>query len=494
MDRENYILTIINDYCLGGDSFITTDKLFSLCQKAISGLTYEAFCAELIIESNDKLIYIDSNHIYSYLTWRYECSAAENLEKLILDNSFASSCNTNSFENLSPDQREALSMALKHRLSLILGGAGSGKTTLISAIVDAASVGNNYVLCAPTGKAARNLTERTGLIARTVHSALGKAPNEDFLDAVRWEYTQLVIVDEASMMSLEMLSGILNRISKDCRVVLIGDPNQLLSVGAGDVINDLISLGFPCYTLTKNHRLSSNDNALAHNVLNFSALQSVLDLKEDVSFVIIEKDNNTSYSSAAIDAAQRYLNGESVQVLSPYKKAVQDLNKMIQDRVNIFYDGQRTFENRKTLFRDGDRVLITENDRDRKVVNGDIGILRILSDTDEHFEFCVEMSDGRKAIWNFPESYSGKDKISLAYAMTVHRSQGSEYDTIILPLTMDRQMMLYRNLFYTAISRAKCRVIIYGTKQAADICIKHIQSKRKSKLVERVNTLLRSIA
>lgn len=142
---------------------------------------------------------------------------------------------------LVPEQRQAVRFALSHRLSIILGGAGSGKTTLIRAI--AAQYGNESrrVLCAPTGKAARNLTERTGCVARTIHSALGMHPNDDFLSPVIWENVGLVIVDEASMVSLEMLAGILCTVREDCRIVLLGDCNQLLSVGSGNVLLYIIS-------------------------------------------------------------------------------------------------------------------------------------------------------------------------------------------------------------------------------------------------------------
>ena len=154
---------------------------------------------------------------------------------------------------LSEQQREAIELALNSSLSIILGGAGCGKTTLIEAIVHCFRERNDafvpYVVAAPTGKAARNLTERTGIEARTVHGALGKSPDANFLDAVSWNCIGLVVVDEASMVSLEMLAGILNRVRRNCRVALLGDPNQLLSVGAGNVLSDLLTLGVPSICL-----------------------------------------------------------------------------------------------------------------------------------------------------------------------------------------------------------------------------------------------------
>ena len=196
---------------------------------------------------------------------------------------------------LSEQQREAIELALNSRLSIILGGAGCGKTTLIEAIVHCFRERNDafepYVVAAPTGKAARNLTERTGIDARTVHSALGKQPDTNFLDPVSWSNTGLVVIDEASMVSLEMLAGILNRVRRNCRVVLLGDPNQLQAVGAGNVLPDLLELGVPSIRLARQYRQSADAVALRQNVVNFPKLNTEHELRWDDSFRLLPADD-----------------------------------------------------------------------------------------------------------------------------------------------------------------------------------------------------------
>ena len=299
---------------------------------------------------------------------------------------------------LSEQQREAIELALNSRLSVILGGAGCGKTTLIEAIVHCFRERNDafvpYVVAAPTGKAARNLTERTGIEARTVHGALGKSPDANFLDAVSWNCIGLVVVDEASMVSLEMLAGILNRVRRNCRVALLGDPNQLLSVGAGNVLSDLL----------------------------------------------------------CEEAARRYRAGESIQVLSPVRAkttfSVQALNTRLQNEVNNAY---------------------------YNICNGDVGVLHIRGEKPHRVAALAVR--GTLKTWQIDHGQGeygiGHDdapppQLALAYALTVHKSQGSQYDTVLMPVSMATARMLYRNLLYTAISRAGKEVILVGEPRGAE--------------------------
>jgi len=343
---------------------------------------------------------------------------------------------------LSEQQREAIELALNSRLSVILGGAGSGKTTLIEAIVngfeDNTDLSGDTVLAAPTGKAARNLTERTGIEARTVHGALGKHPDVNFLDAVSWDYTGLVVIDEASMVSLEMLAGILNRVRRNCRVALLGDPNQLLSVGAGNVLPDLL----------------------------------------------------------CEEAARRYRAGESIQVLSPVRVktgfSVQALNTRLQNEVNPLTAEKPTWGK----FRDGDRVIVTQNNAYYNICNGDVGVLHIRGEKPHRVAALAVR--GTLKTWQIDRGQGeygiGHDdapppQLALAYALTVHKSQGSQYDTVLMPVSMATARMLYRNLLYTAISRAGKEVILVGSREALNTAMQCIPYPRKSKLVARTNLL-----
>ena len=401
---------------------------------------------------------------------------------------------------LSEQQREAVELALNSRLSVILGGAGSGKTTLIEAIArcfkDNADLFGGTVLAAPTGKAARNLTERTGIEARTVHGALGKSPDANFLDAVSWNCVGLVVVDEASMVSLEMLAGILNRVRGNCRVVLLGDPNQLQAVGAGNVLPDLLELGVPSIRLAQQYRQSADAVALRQNVVNFPKLNTEHELQWDDSFRLLPADDRAIPDLLCKEAARRYLAGESIQVLSPVKAktgfSVQALNTRLQNEVNPLTAEKPTWGK----FRDGDRVIVTQNNAYYNICNGDVGVLHIRGEKPHRVAALAVR--GTLKTWQIDRGQGeygiGHDdapppQLALAYALTVHKSQGSQYDTVLMPVSMATARMLYRNLLYTAISRARKEVILVGSREALNTAMQCIPYPRKSKLVVRTNLL-----
>lgn len=493
--RSRYVLRVLEDHCLNGDAYVSEDVLFHHCKEQQRGLSYETFKADLAEQIRLGYIYPEGSRLYAKRTWRYEEDAAKQLSAILQRPTLPTKVVP---ENLSvngialcPEQRDAVELALSSRLSLILGGAGCGKSTLIRAIVNMVGPGRPMVLCAPTGKAARNLTKRTGLPARTVHSALGMHPDEDFLAPVTWNTTELVVVDEASMMTLEMLAGILHRVAKTCRVVLLGDPNQLLSVGSGNVLPDLLALGIPCARLELNHRQDDGAEALLHNVVDFSRLHRKPDLAFDKSFCLYEMGEKEIREAVTEEAVRRFAHGESVQALSPYNRlgelSAYSLNKAIRDRVNPLEPGKLVLKRGKDSFRDGDRVIILQNDRERNCSNGDVGILHILRADPKSVAFCVELPDGRCPAW---DDASGLAQLSLAYCLTVHKSQGSEYDTVLFPMAKGMDGMLSRNLLYTAISRAKRRVILYGDSQALDVAVQKNLPQRKSLLVPKTRMLL----
>ena len=481
---SDYISAALDEICLNGNAFVSKEELYKKCGQLRHGLRYETFRDHLAEQIREDNIHVEGRRLYATKTWRYEEHAADRIAELpsrsplpavVLPGTL-----TVGDATLCEEQREAVEMAVTCRLSIILGGAGSGKTTLIRGIVAAAGADCHPVLCAPTGKAARNLTARTGLTARTVHSALGMHPDEDFLDAVIWSSVRLVIVDEASMMTLEMLAGILEQAPDGCRVVLVGDGNQLLSVGAGNVLPDLIELGVPVFCLEKNHRQSAGASALLHNVVDFKRLRSAKEMMFDDSFRFIDAWEREAMDKLAKEAARRYLAGESVQVLAPLRRTVTELNGRIRDLVNPEAPEKACAKE----FRDGDRVIITQNDRDQDCSNGDVGILHIVNDeTGKCVQASVQLPDGRWPTWRGAEVSLGLRNMELAYALTVHKSQGSEYDTILFPALMAVRSMLYRNLFYTAISRAKKQVLLYGSKDAVDVAMRRELPPRKSMLV-----------
>lgn len=491
--KSDYISIALEEICMNGDAYTSEDALYRKCKQSRRSLEYSVFKEHLAEQIRGKHICIEGRRIYVAKAWRYEEHAANKLARLLslppLPKAVLPEKLTAGDITLCAEQREAVAMAISNRLSIILGGAGSGKSTLIRGIVAASGEGCHSVLCAPTGKAARNLAARTGLTARTVHSALGMHPDEDFLNAVIWPSVRLVIVDEASMVTLEMLAGILEKAADECRIVLVGDGNQLLSVGAGNVLPDLIQLGIPCFRLEENHRQDSGATALLHNVVGFGQLRSAEELMFDDSFHLVEGTEQAAMEGLVEEAARRYLAGESVQVLAPFRKTVNELNRAIRETVNpARSDKPCVMLKSHAIFREGDRVIITQNDRDRDCSNGDVGTLRIrVNEKGECVCVWVELPDGRCPEWGSDAIGYGLGNMTLAYALTVHKSQGSEYDTILFPALMSMQSMLSRNLFYTAISRAKTRVLLYGSAQAVDVAMQRELPPRKSMLVAKTH-------
>lgn len=484
--QGGYILSALGKYCLNGDAYAYADELYAICKKEYPKVSYAEFQEDFKHLLHEGRLCREGRRVYFWRTLRYEDSAAKDLAVILKNNMMPcpilpATITTAGGLPLCREQREAVRMALSCRLSIVLGGAGSGKSTLIWAIMQFAPKEAGRVLCAPTGKAARNLAERTGKVVRTVHSALGVRPDEDFLDPVRWGSVGLVVVDEASMMTVGMLAGILSKVQQNCRVVLLGDPNQLPSVGSGNVLPDLLSLGIPHIQLEENHRQAEDAAELLSNVVGFSNLRNSNDLVFGDSFCLYTMSESCVKQALVDEAVCRYRAGERVQVLSPYNSAtelsVAKLNHAIRERINPDMPGKKTLEGR---FRDGDKVIITNNDRDRNCSNGDVGILRIVNDDEENPRFFVELPDGRCPTWNHNE---GLKSLALAYALTVHKSQGSEYDTILMPITDSFGSMMYRNLIYTAISRARSKVILYGSRNALSVAIQKPARERRSQLV-----------
>lgn len=484
--RGEYILMALTQHSLNGDAYVQTDEVYAISKRVKPKIGYAEFQEDFRHLVHEGWLCREGSRVYLKDTLRYEESAAKSLADILRSNkmpcpSLADVITVMGELPMCDEQMEAVRMALSNRLSIVLGGAGTGKSTLIRAITQYAPKDGVQVLCAPTGKAARNLAERTGMCVRTVHSALGVTPDDDFLAPVCWSSVGLVVVDEASMMTLGMLAGILSKVSNGCRVVLLGDPNQLLSVGSGNVLPDLLKLGIPYIRLAVNHRQKKGAVELLSNVVGFSSLHDGADLVFGESFLLHCMDENRVKEALVDEAVGRYLAGERVQVLSPYNTvtelSVAKLNVAIREQVNPAVPGKLSFGDQ---FRDGDRVIILNNDRERNCSNGDVGVLRILRNDKKDIRFCVNLPDGRCPAW---DGYGALQNIALAYALTVHKSQGSEYDTILMPIAESFSNMLYRNLIYTAISRARSRVVLYGSMNALSVAIQKPARERRSQLV-----------
>ena len=377
---------------------------------------------------------------------------------------------------LDPAQKEAVEAALKHKVLIITGGPGTGKTTIVRFMLGIMrpripSIG----LAAPTGRAAKRITETTGSVAYTIHRLL-EASNIGFQRGRENPLEQeLLILDETSMIDTLLMDNFLEAVPSASRLILVGDVDQLPSVGAGSVLLDLIESGtIPVVRLDHIFRQAADSfiTVNAHQVrrgkaLNFSALGHKKDVNQELlDFYFIKESNSEKIvekillmSSERIPQRFELDPMMDIQVLTPMHRGVTgsiNLNRKLQERMNPDAKG---LEHREQWFRIGDKVMQQQNDYEKQVFNGDLG--RIVNCDSKTKELHVKFDHGIV-------QYQSKelDQLSLAYAITVHKSQGSEYSAVIIPMTTHHYMMLQRNLLYTAITRGKQLVVLIGTEVA----------------------------
>lgn len=393
---------------------------------------------------------------------------------------------------LAEAQVEAIRASLEHGVFILTGGPGTGKTTVVKGILAVlAKAGCKIMLAAPTGRAARRLAESAGHPAATVHRMLEYTPNGDTYFFGRNEDNPLeadaIIIDEASMLDISLAQNLLKAVSVGCRLILVGDVDQLPSVGPGTVLKDIIrSKMMPVVRLNSIFRQA----ALSPIVMNAHRINRGLEPKceSDSDFCFAEFDNETAAAEYVVEKYEettRSEGWEAVQVLSPMHKnpcGVANLNKLLQERMNPPEPGKDEIATPSGLLRTGDKVMQIRNNYEKEVFNGDIG--------------KIVGINGRNISVLFPERPEGErvdyapselDELQLAYAMSVHKAQGSEYRTVIIPLVSSHYMLLQRNLFYTGVTRAKQRVILVGSRAAVNTAVGNDDMrKRYSLLAERM--------
>lgn len=395
---------------------------------------------------------------------------------------------------LAEEQREAIHASLKHGVFVLTGGPGTGKTTVVKGILNVLEkAGCRILLAAPTGRAARRLAESSGHPALTVHRLLEYQPgggagsfgkdDADPLDA------EAIIVDEASMLDISLTYHLLKAVSGGTRLIFVGDVDQLPSVGAGNVLKDIIRSGkMPVVRLANVFRQAEVSPIVinAHKI-NRGQLPSFTEGRGSEFELVTFTNENAAADYVAKTYAELTEDGDwrRVQVLSPMHKnpcGVQNLNKILQSYINPPAPNRAETPFPGGVFRVGDKVMQMKNNYEKDVFNGDIGrIIRI---------------DGKSVVVAFPERAEGDyvtygqgetDDLALAYAMSVHKSQGSEYPIVILLMANSHYIMLQRNLLYTAVTRAKQRVIIVGSKSAVNTAVYNDKTKtRFSLLAERL--------
>lgn len=490
MMESDWMVTKLQDICKNGDAYLDVRAFFKCCVKSDAALDHDAFQMALAEQIEQGTLRLEGDRVYLENVWRAEETAAECISERLLAPSLACAevpeklCVGETV--LTGEQRSAVRMALAGRLSCVLGGAGSGKTTLIRAIVESGGYATDQIaLCAPTGKAAQGLRQKTGIeSASTIHRTL-LCENSLFGLGRGLKNKQLVIIDESSMLTLEIFARLLEAANKDSRMVLLGDPNQLLAIGAGNILPDMRRIGVPTFELKCNHRQDSMDSALFYNVSRFDLLTGMDDLHFDDSFVFCETSDLEARRKIITEAVRSRNAGESIQVLTPRRDgtplSAAELNRSLQAKLNPDAPGKACYEHDGKVFRAGDSVMVTANDAARNCFNGDVGRFSGLVDGSGFF---LTLADGRRPRWTGIDRDAGLGLLELAYAMTIYKSQGSEFDTVLIPLPQSAAV-LTRNLLYTAISRAKHRVVVYGTAEALEKTMKTSPHPRASKLPEK---------
>ena len=401
---------------------------------------------------------------------------------------------------LSYKQEVAVNEAFLRNLSVITGSPGTGKTTVLKMILEVYArlhPDHKVTLIASTGRASRRMAESTGFKgAKTMHNALGIISEEDednrdrerqLLDA------KLIIVDECSMVDMWLARQFFTRLKEGAKIVLVGDPDQLPSVGAGNVFKEIITCGIVPVTVLDQIFRQSNDSFIAHNAKIINRGETNLYYGEDFTFIPVKNQEDAAALIMEIYCQEADIHGvERVQILSPFRHrgeaSSEQINTELREIINPFRSAEDEIRIGNNCFRVGDRIM--QNKNTANVSNGDLGFIRSVSTSDP---VCAEVDfgEGRKFRYNAEDL----SKLELSYATTIHKAMGSEYDVVIIPVLKAHMIMLCRNLLYTAITRAKKKVILVGQKAALFMAI-HCNdiTKRNTLLGERICLYYRAMA
>ncbi len=393
---------------------------------------------------------------------------------------------------LSDEQAQAVRLALERRLIIITGGPGTGKTTVVRALIAALRGSAPVALAAPTGRAAKRLSEVTGHPAQTLHRLLGYGQGEGFGPTREELRVERVIVDEVSMVDLHLFRELVEVIPPGAFLTLVGDQDQLPSVGPGQVLRDLLEAGVPHVRLERIYRQSSR-SGIVENAHRIHAGRPVVARPD---FWWIREEDVERVADRIVQLVTRDLPAEgfdpweAVQVLSPGHRAeagVERLNERLQAILNPPRPDLPEVAHRGRVLRVGDKVLQLRNNYPKQVLNGDTGRIRAIDPRDRTVEAVFTDAQGSHAV-RYAEGEL--DELGLAYAMSVHKAQGSEYPVVLVPVVTAHYMLLQRSLLYTAVTRAKERVILLGSPRAVAIALEQAEGGRRySGLEARIRAL-----
>lgn len=403
----------------------------------------------------------------------------------------------------SDTQKQAILESLYQKMLIITGGPGTGKTTIIKGIINLLQkLDMNFTLCAPTGRAAKRMEESTGQLASTIHRLLGFKSLESEDKLLEYDRNNplpydVVIVDEVSMIDIYLMSDLLDAIDDNSRLILVGDVDQLPSVGPGNVLKDLIESNLiTTIRLDMIFRQGESSNIVKNaHLINNGSMPILNEIDKDFFFIRCQNESDTL--DTLVDLVSNRLPKhykldplKDIQVLSAMKKGicgVDNLNVMLQKRLNPPEFNKEEIEVGRHVFREGDRVMQIKNNYDldmedefqnkqKGVYNGDMGIIRNSFSKDGALEVII---DDKKVVYD----YKDLSELSLSYAITIHKSQGSEFPVVVIPMVSGPYMLLSRNIFYTAITRAKKLVVLVGSERVMQTMIENnFRQNRNSSL------------
>lgn len=401
---------------------------------------------------------------------------------------------------LAPAQRQAVELALKAGALVITGGPGTGKTTILRFVITLLEeMGTEYALCAPTGRAAKRMGEATGRDASTIHRLLEYSYGEGGFgrNAENTLLADVVVVDEMSMVDVPLMAALLRALAPGTRLIMVGDSDQLPSVGPGNVLRDMVDSGqIPVVRLTEIFRQSGR-SAIVTNAHRINEGQMpILEGLEDFGFEPMEEQEAVIRRLIALNSGKAAKLGaqeplQDIQVLAPMKKGplgVYNLNKRLQEALNPPAHKKKERKYGDVVFREGDKVMQIKNDyrlawtrslphqppeMGEGVYNGDLGTIMSIDLYEQTLE--VLFDDGRSAVYSF----SMLEELELAYCISIHKSQGSEFPIVLLPLLGGPPMLLNRNLLYTAVTRARHMVCILGRQSCIQQMVRNNQVKRR---------------
>ena len=500
--RAGILYSILNSTEKTGNTYLPKKNLLSICQELleIKKETFENLFDNaldgLVLDKTMMKFWKDNVEVIMLTKYYfYENSVAQKLSILALTqniekqdlNDLITHFEEKNKISFHDEQKNAIITALNNGVTVITGGPGTGKTTIVKCIIELLKQQKQrYILMAPTGRASKRLSDSTQEDAKTIHRALevtqGQSANKFFYNENNPLKTDAVIIDEMSMVDVALMSSLCKALPRQCRLILVGDKDQLPSVGAGNVLDDIIkSQIIPVCVLSKIFRQSDNSLIITNAHLINNGKMPIID-NHSLDFFFEEKESLDDIKKSVVDLVTTRLpnftkeDPSQIQVLAPLKAGVcgiTNLNKILQSYLNPPSVKKLEHMVGDTIFREGDKVMQTANnynlvwtkmnnfieEQGEGVFNGDIGY--IIKIDYQNGETIVEFEDGR--ICTYPRTEISQ--LSLAYAITIHKSQGSEFNTVVIPIIAGAPMILTRNLIYTAVTRAKKMVVLVGEKK-----------------------------